>query len=249
MVLVTATDGGAGLAATTTLTSRTLAAVRRDELQRSAEVLGVSELVCLGYADSGLDGTGASSIAGWGPTSALPFAHVDVESAAEQVAGVVIAERAELLVGYDVVGGYGHPDHVQVHRVARRAAQISGEIALLEATMPREPLARAVRVAHSLRHLVPALGALDPAAWARANTRQAAITHRVDVRRFADSKRAALSVHASQATADDDVRTIQVLLRLPRPVFRRLLGWEWFRGTRSTRYPYFGHPLAALGKD
>lgn len=246
MVLVTATDGGAGLAAPSTITSRTLAAVRRDELQRSAEVLGVSELVSLGYADSGLDGSGASSIRGGGTSVTMPFAQVDVDTAAARVAGVVVAERADLLIGYDAAGGYGHPDHVQVHRVGRRAAQLCGGVALLEATMPREPLARAVAIAHRLRRVVPALGGLDPAAWARANSRRDAITHRVDVRQFAEPKRIAMAAHLSQAAGDGDVRTIQVLLRLPRPVFRRFLGWEWFVGTRSTRSRYYTHPLAAL---
>ncbi len=246
VVLVTATDGGAGLAAPSTITSRTLAAVRRDELQRSVEVLGVSELVSLGYADSGLDGSGASSIQGVGSSATTPFARVDVDDAAARVAGVVVAERADLLIGYDAAGGYGHPDHVQVHRVARRAAQFCGGVALLEATMPREPLARAVAVAHRLRRVVPALGGLDPAAWARANSRRDAITHRVDVRQFADTKRTAMAAHASQVAGDGDVRTIQLLLTLPRPVFRGLLGWEWFAGTRSTRSRYYAHPLAAL---
>jgi LmbE family N-acetylglucosaminyl deacetylase len=206
----------------------------------------VSELLSLGYADSGLDGRGTSSIKGVGRSSVAPFTGVDVDTAAARLAEVVMAERADLLVGYDAAGGYGHPDHVRVHRVARRAADLSGGIPLLEATLPREPLARAVAAAHRMRRLVPALGGLDPAAWARANSRSDAITHRVDVRGFTDAKRAAMAAHASQAGADGDVRTLQVLLRLPRPVFRRLLGREWFVGTRPTRFRYYTHPLAAL---
>jgi len=54
------------------------------------------------------------------------------------------------------------------------------------------------------------------------------LTHRVDVRRDLDRKVAALRAHSSQATGGG-VRTIALLLRLPSPLRRRVLGTEWFR--------------------
>ena len=57
---------------------------------------------------------------------------------------------------------------------------------------------------------------------------RAVLTHRVDVRAFADRKRASMAAHASQATADSGDRTLAALLRLPRPLYRRVLGREWF---------------------
>jgi LmbE family N-acetylglucosaminyl deacetylase len=53
------------------------------------------------------------------------------------------------------------------------------------------------------------------------------LTHRVDVRRHLDAKRAALAAHASQSTGAS-MRTVAVLLRLPSRIFRRVLGTEWF---------------------
>lgn len=249
VVLITATDGAAGLTASTTISTRTLASVRREELQRSITALGVARLVLLGYADSGLDGNGTPSTAGLDRQSGVPFTHVATKAAASKVAAILEEETADVLVGYDAAGGYGHPDHKQVHRVARLAAQMTPAVMLLEATLPREPLARAVTGAHHLRRIIPALGGLDPATWSVAHTPRADITHRVNVRRFADVKRAAIAAHASQQAADRDVRTLEVLLRLPRPAFRLLLGWEWYVGPRSARTRYVTHPLAKTAKS
>lgn len=246
MVLVTATDGGAGLTATSMVTTETLAAVRRAELRKSAEALGVSRLVSLGYADSGLDGLGTPSTSGLAADPAGVFTAAAVEEVATRVAAILAEEDADVLVGYDAAGGYGHPDHVHVHRVARRAVQLAPRTALLEATLPREPLARAVRLAYGLRRVVPAVRGLDPQSWMRANTARADITHRVDVRGFAEAKREALAAHASQQAADGDARTLHVLLRLPRPIFRLLMGWEWFVGPRHPARHRYSHPLAAL---
>lgn len=249
VVLVTATDGAAGLTSSSTIHAGSLASVRRRELLKSAEILGVSRTVQLGYGDSGLDGSGAPSTLGGDPSMQPPFAGVDLDTAAAPVAEVVAQERAAVLVGYDAAGGYGHPDHVQVHRVARRVSDLSPGVTLLEATLPREPLAWSVGTAYRLRHVVPALRGLDPNAWSVANSPRAEITHRVDVRGFTDAKRAALAAHVSQSRSDADVRTLHVLSALPRPVFRLLMGWEWFVGPRSAYQRYSRHPLAGIRKS
>ena len=51
----------------------------------------------------------------------------------------------------------------------------------------------------------------------------------MDVRAHLAAKRAALAAHASQATGGTSVRTLTLLLRLPRPVLGLALGREWFR--------------------
>jgi hypothetical protein len=68
----------------------------------------------------------------------------------------------------------------------------------------------------------------DVDAYDRAYTPRAELTHRVDVRRYAVRKRTAMAAHASQATADGGDRTLAALLRLPIPVFRQVLGSEWY---------------------
>src|SRR5207342_1804460 len=111
-----------------------LAERRLTELGRSATVLGCSRVELLGYADSGLEGTEGGAEA---------LARADVEEAAGRLAKLLVEEDADALTVYDPVGGYGHPDHVQVHRVGTRAAELAGTPVVLEATVPRDLIARA----------------------------------------------------------------------------------------------------------
>jgi LmbE family N-acetylglucosaminyl deacetylase len=87
----------------------------------------------------------------------------------------------------------------------------------------------------------------DAGSVAHAYTARADLTHRVDVRAFTGAKRAAMAAHASQASADRGTRTLQVLLRLPGPVFDRAVGREWYRqpGVRPGR-PLLGDVFAGL---
>ena len=54
------------------------------------------------------------------------FWRADVEEAARRLADILEEEQADVLTIYDEWGVYGHPDHVQVHRVGARAAELAG---------------------------------------------------------------------------------------------------------------------------
>ena len=222
VVLVTATDGAAGLTSQEVTDSHNLADVRRAELMESCRILGVSAFHSLGYADSGL--TGDAEV----PSGATRFADADVDQVAAELVRLFELESADVVVGYDAAGGYGHPDHLHVHRVVREAAQWYSFAPLLEATLPREPMLRTVRIIRAQRWAVPSLGGLDLATWQNAFTARADIDYRVDVRPYIAQKRASLAAHSSQSAADDGPRTLSALLRLPKPVFRRVLGREWY---------------------
>src|SRR5690349_3047296 len=129
VVLVVATLGESGLAADAARGH--LAEVRRAELAASARTLGCARIVSLGYADSGWEWP-LGRPPGGGPDGA--FADADVEGAARRLAATLREERADLLTTYDPAGGYGHPDHVQVHRVGARAAELAGTSVVLQAT-------------------------------------------------------------------------------------------------------------------
>ena len=217
VVLVVATSGEAGLAATDLRADGRLGERRTEELMRSARALGCVRVEWLGYADSGM----ADARSG----AANSFADAGLDEAAERLAAILREEEADAITIYDPAGGYGHPDHVQVHHVGRRAAELAGTPVVLEATVNRRPLQRALRFVSRLPFL-PA--GFDPALFDNAYTAPEHLTHRVDVRRYTVRKRAAMSAHVSQAGADSGVRTLQVLLKLPGPVFRRVLGREWF---------------------
>jgi LmbE family N-acetylglucosaminyl deacetylase len=223
VVLVTATAGEAGLS-DGMRDAASLEARRLGELADSARALGCARWEVLGYADSGWDPTGRSRPA------EDSFAGLDPEGPAKRLAEILREEQADALTVYDAHGGYGHPDHVQVHRVGVRAAQLAGTPLVLEATIDRVLLHR---VASVLRW-VPGLGRLVPDdRFGSAFLPRAELTHRVDVRPHLSAKRAALAAHHSQTTGSDPgqspVRTVALLLRLPRLVLAPALGREWFR--------------------
>jgi LmbE family N-acetylglucosaminyl deacetylase len=179
VVLVSATAGEVGLAAASFGTQDTLATHRRAELRRSADAIGAARVEILGYGDSGLDGRTVPA----GGVEA--FARADVEEAADRLAAILREERADVLTSYDPSGGYGHPDHVQVHHVGARAAELAGTPVVLEATVDQDLLRRAVRLAARVYRFPPEF---DRAAFEHAYAPRRTLTHRVDVRRYGDRK-------------------------------------------------------------
>jgi LmbE family N-acetylglucosaminyl deacetylase len=169
VVLVTATAGELGPALRPLPAGRTLAEVRRDELERACAALGVARLVLLGRRDSGMPG--------WAD-NAHPdaLAAADVADLARRLADLCAAEGAEALVHYDRGGIYGHPDHVAVHRLGTAAARLAG-IADYQATVDRS------RVRTDL-HLVGPAHAGVTQAYARPELALAAMPELVPVAQF-----------------------------------------------------------------
>jgi LmbE family N-acetylglucosaminyl deacetylase len=130
VVLVTATGGELGGTRVPLAEDETVAERRLAELESAAEQLGVARLVLLGRRDSGLPDTADNIHPG-----ALAAARFD--RLARRVAQVALAERAEAVVHDDANGIYGHPDHVAVNRIGRRAALLAG-VTGYESTVDRE---------------------------------------------------------------------------------------------------------------
>lgn len=239
VVLVVATAGEAGLTGAATASGPALAERRVAELHRSAEALGCARVEVLGYPDSG-SGPGSPAGAPGGPA---PFAALDPRDPAERLAGILREESAEVLTVYDEHGGYGHPDHVQVHRVGVLAAQLAGTPVVLEATVDRTPLRRVAAV----MRWIPGLSGLVPASrFVDAYLPREQLTHRVDVRRHLAAKKASLAAHGSQTSGGRGVRTVALLLRLPDPVLRRALGHEWYRERGRRPGPLLDDVFASL---
>jgi LmbE family N-acetylglucosaminyl deacetylase len=213
VVIVVACDGWMGER------SEPGAGTRLEELRASAAILGAARVEHLGYADSG-----HGPVMFLDPRDRQRFARADVEEAAERLAAVIRAEHAELLLSYDAQGGYGHPDHVRVHVVGARAAELTG-VRVLEATLPRELVSNLVGTLLALRLLVR----YDPSVLRSAFTPRAEITHRVSVRSYARQKQAALAAHWSQVKGTGrSARLMRFLLVLPPKLFGLALGLEWF---------------------
>ncbi|MBL1110082.1 N-acetyl-1-D-myo-inositol-2-amino-2-deoxy-alpha-D-glucopyranoside deacetylase [Streptomyces sp. 5-8] len=106
------------------LTGPALGAHRRGELSAALAALGVTDGRLLGgagrYGDSGMTGLADNDDPGC-------FWQADVDEAAGRLAEVILEVRPQVVVTYDDNGGYGHPDHVQAHRVAMRAVDLAAE--------------------------------------------------------------------------------------------------------------------------
>ena len=223
VVLVLATKGELGeyspdaLAANETLTDRRVAEVRA-----AAEILGVDRVEFLGYRDSGMAGEATNDDDG-------AFARADLEEAATRLADLLREENADVLTVYDDHGGYGHPDHVQVHRVGVRAAEIAGTKRVYESTMNRDHIRRLMEQRAELMPDAP--DAPDAADMDDFGSPESIITTNVDVVDFVDRKRAAMAAHASQIPSDS------FFLSLPPDAFRLAFGSEWFirRDARDAR--------------
>jgi LmbE family N-acetylglucosaminyl deacetylase len=187
---------------------------RMAEAMRSAEALGVHRVVWLGYRDSGMMGTADND----DPTC---FWRADVEEAAVRVAGILREEAADVLTIYDENGNYGHPDHMQVHRVGSRAAELAGTPHVLESTMSRTHVRALIAEAAASGQHVGNAPDLDDESVVF-GVPDEAITTVVDVSNFLDRKRAAIAAHASQ------VQDTGMFLAMPPEAFRAAMGTEFF---------------------
>ena len=221
VIVVVATDGHEGLAADQFVADGRLGERRLDELRESARALGVARVEHLGYADSGL---GPQTLPD--PPGLTRFIRADLDEAAGRLADILREESVDVLLTYDANGGYGHRDHVKVHEVGARAAELANTPRVLQATVPRDAICRAVALAGKV-YRFPA--GFDPTTFERSYSPRADITHRVNVRHYASAKRASMRAHASQASADGGVdRTMAAFLRIPRPLYDVVFGREWF---------------------
>jgi N-acetyl-1-D-myo-inositol-2-amino-2-deoxy-alpha-D-glucopyranoside deacetylase len=107
----------------------TLGEHRRSELDAAMKELGVTDHRYLGgfgcYRDSGMKWHDDGHAVPADDIHENAFWHADLTEAADHLVSVIREVRPQVLVTYDQFGGYGHPDHIQAHRVAMYAAQLA----------------------------------------------------------------------------------------------------------------------------
>ncbi|MCS0634453.1 N-acetyl-1-D-myo-inositol-2-amino-2-deoxy-alpha-D-glucopyranoside deacetylase [Streptomyces sp. LP05-1] len=213
-----------------------LGAHRVSELGDAMKELGVTDHLFLGgsgrFRDSGMMGA---------PQNRRPgaFWNTEVDEAAAHLVEIVRDRRPQVLVTYDPDGGYGHPDHIQAHRVAMRAAELAGERAY------RRDLGEPYEIPKIYWNRVPR-GAVE-AGFARLRAEGGAgfpavasvadvpgvvpgerITAEIDGAAHADRKRAAMRAHATQITVHGDYFALSNGLGQP------LLTTEYYELARGT---------------
>lgn len=217
VVLVMATKGEQGEPVEGVLDlGETLGERRVTEVIEAADILGIHRVEFLGYEDSGMIDE---------PSNDNPdcFWRADVHEAATRLAAILQEEDADVFTIYDPHGGYGHPDHIQVHRVGLRAALRAGVDLVYEATVNRDHVAELAEVTAELDleedpfaedHDTGSETDLGVPGWR--------ITHRIDVASVIDRKRKAMALHASQINEDS------FFMKLSDDAFTRAFGVEWF---------------------
>jgi LmbE family N-acetylglucosaminyl deacetylase len=212
VVLVTATRGELGEVPDDLADGESLADRRIKELAAASAILGVSRQTFLDYHDSGMAGE---------PTNTAPgsFAAADVDEAGAALARILEEESADVLVTYDEHGGYGHPDHVQVHRVGMRAADLAGTGVVYMATMNRDFVRSLSERIDPSEIEVP-----DRSPEEMENMGEPAerLTTDIDVTPWIGRKHRAMEVHASQ------ISETSFFLSMSDEVFSVVWGHEWY---------------------
>lgn len=209
-----------------------LGELRREELRRALEILGAGAPRLLGYVDSGMIGT---------PENAAPesFWQAPFDEAVGRLVAHIREFRPAVLVMDDAFGHYGHPDHVQSHRVTLVAAEAAAIGPLYPGTgppwrvpklylsvIPRSAIAAANKGLRE-RGLPSPFGQEDDPEAIPMGVDDALVTTTVDVRPWLERKNAALRAHHSQLGPES------FFLNVPDDLTAEVFGIEWFHRQRS----------------
>ena len=179
------------------------AELRTDELMRAAKVLGLKEVFFLGYRDSGMPGTEENK-----------HPNAQINHSIDEVAGKVVKYIRELkpdiVITFDPIGGYKHPDHIHIQRAATLAFEKADDASFHpEAGSPFKPKALYYHVFPRwflkwMTRLMPLVGK-DPHKWGRNGdidltdlVVEFPVHVTLDIRPVAEIKREAGAQHASQ---------------------------------------------------
>jgi N-acetyl-1-D-myo-inositol-2-amino-2-deoxy-alpha-D-glucopyranoside deacetylase len=202
------------------LTNGALGHERLLELGAAMGRLGVEDHRCLGgggrYQDSGMMGI---------PDNDDPncFWQADVDEAAGSLLEVIREVRPQVLVTYDPNGGYGHPDHIQAHRVAMRAVELADEAGcpVDKVYWNRVPRSVAEAAFARLQEELPGLPFSASAAVTDVPgvVDDELITTEIDGTAYAAAKAAAMRAHATQIEVAPGERYFALSNGLAQPLF------------------------------
>ena len=205
VTLITCTRGEEGEVLTPELThlasseTDSLGDHREIELANAMKALGVTDFRFLAegegkYRDSGMMGTEPNN-------RADVFWQADLEEASDYLVKVIDEVKPHILITYDEIGGYGHPDHIQAHRIAMRASEKSKwQIQKIYwNTMPKSVLAESMAKMKELGSDFFGADNVDDLPFAKEDS---FVTSLIDGNSYVDAKMAAMKAHHTQISLD-----------------------------------------------
>ena len=230
------------------LSPEELAEHRRGELDAAMRELGVTDHRYLGgfgtYRDSGMKWHEDGHAVAADDVHANAFWHADLTEAADHLVQVIREVRPQVLVTYDQFGGYGHPDHIQAHRVAMYAAQLAAvpsyrrdlgdnwDIAKIYwGAMSESRLRAGLRMLREAGDTTSFEGMDPEGPLPYFAIKDEDLTAAVDAQEFIDHKMAAMKAHATQITTDGP------FFALSNNVGSTAWGIEFFRIAKGTPGP------------
>ena len=172
-----------------------LGAHREIELTNAMRALGVRDHRFLGsFRDSGMMGT---------ETNNRPdvFWQADLDTAAQLLVSVIDEIKPHILITYDEIGGYGHPDHIKAHLVAMRAAELSQwQIQKIYwNTVPKSVIAAGIAAMKEIGSDFFGSDNVDEIPFAKDDS---FVTTLIDGNEFVNAKMEAMAAHATQIALD-----------------------------------------------
>jgi N-acetyl-1-D-myo-inositol-2-amino-2-deoxy-alpha-D-glucopyranoside deacetylase len=173
---------------------------REIELSDAMKALGIKDHRFLGagkvkFRDSGMMGTEPNNRSDC-------FWQADLDLAANLLVDVIHEVKPHILITYDEIGGYGHPDHIQAHRVAMRAAELATNWQISKIywnAMPKSVLANGIEAMKEVGSDFFGAESVDDLPFAKADELVTAV---VDANEYVDAKMAAMKAHATQIELD-----------------------------------------------
>jgi N-acetyl-1-D-myo-inositol-2-amino-2-deoxy-alpha-D-glucopyranoside deacetylase len=172
---------------------------RVQELAAAMKALGVSDHRFLGeglkeFRDSGMMGTDQNN-------RPDVFWQADIEEASILLAAVIDEVKPHVLVTYDEIGGYGHPDHIQAHRVAMRAAELSTwkPEKIYWNAMPKSVVAEGIEKMKAVGSDFFGADNVDDLPFAKDDS---LVTTVIDGNGYVEKKMDAMRAHSTQITVD-----------------------------------------------
>ena len=175
---------------------------REKELAEAMKIIGVSDHRFLGaphriWRDSGMMGTEPNS-------RSDVFWSANIDDAAQELVKIILEMRPDVLITYDTNGGYGHPDHIQAHRVAMRAAELARAAGwaipkIYWNTIPRSVIEEGIAEMKKIGSDFMGVEKAEDFPFAQPDE---LVTTVIDGGSFVEKKMAAMKAHSTQISVD-----------------------------------------------